>query len=113
MSDNELKGRLGARIRQERERRGLNQRELAERLGIAPERLSRIETGQRGVDTLVLRRASQVFELPMDAFFDEGAEVALARRGDADDGAMASMVDWARRLQRLGTIVERESAAYG
>lgn len=111
MADSELKGMIGRRIREEREARGMTQGALAAALGIAAARLCRIEKGQRGVDTLVLRRAVQVFEVPMGTLFEQPQETAPARHG-RDGAAMQEMLDYARRLQRLGALVERESRAH-
>ncbi len=113
MEGSTLKQLIGRRIREEREIRGLTGVALAAQLGITPDRLSRMETGQRGVDTLVLRRVANTFGLPMEAFFEQSREIALARRGGGDGEAMREMLDWARRLQRSGHLVEQESRAYG
>jgi transcriptional regulator with XRE-family HTH domain len=39
-------GDIGARLREERERHGISQRELARRLGVSPSLISQIESGQ-------------------------------------------------------------------
>ena len=109
MTENQVKERIGARIREERLRADVKQEVLAEAVGIDAPRLSRIEQGKRGIDSLILRRIANYFELPMDAFFEAvGPEVTLARRGDADDSAMQCMLDWARRLHRDAPFVEAE-----
>ena len=113
MEESSLKQVIGRRIREERETRGLTGVALAGQLGITPDRLSRMETGQRGVDTLVLRRVANTFDLPMEAFFEQSGEVVLARRGAGDGEAMGEILDWARRLQRSGHLVDQESRAYG
>jgi len=41
--------RLGLRVREPREGRGLSAEELAARVGLTPDQLSRIESGQAGV----------------------------------------------------------------
>jgi transcriptional regulator with XRE-family HTH domain len=112
VSENGVKERIGARIREERLRAEVKQEELAEAVGIDAPRLSRIEQGKRGIDSLVLRRIANYFALPMDAFFESpaAAEVALARRGDAEDAAMQEMLGWARQLQRDARFVEAELA---
>lgn len=111
----ELKGIIGARIREERTKRDLNQDVLAEAVGIDGSRLSRIERGERGIDTLVLRRVARYFGLSMESFFErEGAgEVVLARQGDAEDEAMQKMLAYGRRLQRDVRFVEAELAGRG
>ena len=108
----ELKGIIGARIREERSKRELKQDVVAEAVGIDGPRLSRIERGERGIDTLVLRRVARYFGLPMESFFEpEGiADVVLARRGDAEDEAMQAMLAYGRRLQGDARFVEAEFA---
>lgn len=115
MSQRSLKEVIGLRIREERKRAGLTQEKLAEQVGIDAPRLSRIEQGKRGIDSLVLRRVAAYFDLPMEAFFDErpATEVALARRGDADGEAMQEMVAWGRRIQDNLRFVESELARRG
>jgi transcriptional regulator with XRE-family HTH domain len=115
VSERSLKEVIGTRIREERKRAGLTQEELAEQVGIDAPRLSRIEQGKRGIDSLVLRRVAGYFDLSMDAFFvDLGAEeVALARRGDLDGEAMERMIDWGRRLQDNMRFVQSELARRG
>lgn len=44
-----LSDRLGPRLRELRERRGILQKVMAQRLAIVPEELSRIESGKRRV----------------------------------------------------------------
>lgn len=111
MEENKLKEQIGSRIREERVRAGVKQEVLAEAVGIDAPRLSRIEQGKRGIDSLILRRIANYFSLPMDAFFAAPEqEVALARRGDAADGAMQDMLGWARRLHRDAGFVEAELA---
>lgn len=108
----ELKGIVGARIREERSKRDLTQDTLAEAIGIDGPRLSRIERGERGIDTLVLRRVARFFGLPMDAFFEPAStgDFVRARQGDADDAAMHDMLAYGRRLQRDARFVEAEFA---
>lgn len=114
MADQDLYTVIGARIREERTRREMTLEELAEQVGVDAPRLSRYERGERGVDTVVLRRIARLFELPVDAFFEAPAAdgvVALARRGDADDESMKGMVDWALGLKDNMAFVEREFEA--
>ena len=46
-------------------RQGLNQYELAQRVGIAPNRLSEIEAGRRTVSTELIRRITEVLDLEL------------------------------------------------
>jgi transcriptional regulator with XRE-family HTH domain len=114
MAEQDLYTVIGARIREERVRRDMTLEDLAYEVGIDAPRLSRFERGERGIDTVVLRRIARLFGMPVDAFFEpaEPAGVlALARRGDADDESMREMVDWALGLRANMAFVEREHEA--
>lgn len=92
---------VGQRIRQERERLGLSQEELAGLVELSSRsQVHRIETGERKVDSLLLRRFSEALEVPMDAFFDQerGEVLALARQGEADSTAIDAMAQWGLEL---------------
>jgi len=95
---------IGRRVREERVRAGYtNAGEFAESIGIDPTRLSRIEHGKRGVDSILLQEIAERLGVPMEYLVREPREqVALARQGDADDAAMNGMVGWADSL--LGDI---------
>jgi transcriptional regulator with XRE-family HTH domain len=107
---------LGSRIRAERERRSLSLDQLATRVGLSNRsQLSRIETGERGVSSVLLRRIALELGVPMDAFFDEErAEVlALARTGNASDVAIQRMVDEALELLADMEFAERMTRDHG
>jgi transcriptional regulator with XRE-family HTH domain len=91
---------IGRRIREEREKAGFaNQGEFADGVGLHPTALSRIETGQRGVDSVVLQRIAGRLEVPIDTLVREPKEqVVLARQGDGDDEAMGEMIGWTDEL---------------
>ena len=91
---------IGRRIREERVKAGYaNQGEFADGVGLHATALSRIETGQRGVDTVVLQRIADRLEVPIDTLVREPKEqVVLARQGDGDDEAMGEMIGWADGL---------------
>lgn len=96
---------IGARIAATREEQGLEQKELAQELGISGSALCKIEKGQRGLDSLLLYRIAAVLDRPLTAFFPSPAgdeELALARQGTADDEAMQGMADWS--VQVLGDL---------
>lgn len=56
---------LGVRLRETREYLGLSQEEVARYLGIPRTALSNIETGQRRVDALELKRLAQLYKQPV------------------------------------------------
>jgi transcriptional regulator with XRE-family HTH domain len=91
---------IGRRIREERLAAGFeNQREFAVSVEVDPTVFSRIETGQRGVSSVVLQRIADRLQVPMDVLVRERRDqLVLARQGDADDAAMGEMIGWADNL---------------
>jgi len=63
--------KLGARLREAREYLGLSQDEVAKYLGIPRSALSHIESGQRGVDALELKKMAQLYKQPVVSFTGE------------------------------------------
>jgi transcriptional regulator with XRE-family HTH domain len=82
-------------MRELREARTYTLEALAEKIGLDAPRLSRMERGERSIDTLVLRRLSSALEVRMDDFFLEPEPQVMARGTGSDE-----MVDWARQLRR-------------
>lgn len=112
MDEQETRILVGRRVREERQAAGYGRLEdFAAALGIDPTNLSRIERGERGLDSLLLARIATVLSVPMDAFFDSerGAVLAMARGGgDPRD----EMVEWGLELLAdidfaEGVVVER------
>ena len=64
MNRSSLSGVLMLRIRQERERRGWTQRQLAERAGVPQPTISRFEAGVRKLDLDALERIAKAFGVP-------------------------------------------------
>jgi transcriptional regulator with XRE-family HTH domain len=62
---------LAARLRDAREYLGLTQEEVARYLGVPRSALSHIESGQRRVDALELKRLAQLYKQPMGYFTGE------------------------------------------
>lgn len=71
---------LGRRIRQFRESRGLSQEALAKLLEVSRPTLSLIEAGKREVSADEIKRLGDIFNVSIDAFFDEtkDARVVIA-----------------------------------
>ncbi len=62
--------------------------------------LSRIERGERGLDSLALRRIAAELRVPMDRFFVPSSyEAVHARSGEGWAGAMRHMIEWGRKVQ--------------
>lgn len=62
---------LGSRVRHFRESRGLSQEALAKLLGVSRPTLSLIETGERKLSADEVKRLADIFNVSVDAFFDE------------------------------------------
>jgi transcriptional regulator with XRE-family HTH domain len=92
---------LGDRLREAREYLGFSQEEVAQYLGVSRSALSNIETGQRKVDALELKKLASLYKRPITWFTGDnpedqavGADVAhLARKASelsAEDRAELS-----------------------
>jgi len=107
MSDRAL---IGQRIKEEREKAGYTQAQLAERVAIDDSVLSRIENGQRGIDSLILRRVATTLDVPMDRLFAAPETLALARSNDSEQ--VRGMIEWARRMKADLSFVRETSRRY-
>jgi len=67
----ERTSRLGARVRNLRRQRGLNQSELAEKLGISASYMNLIEHDQRPLTAALLLKAAQTLGIDLDAFRED------------------------------------------
>ena len=101
MDDNTIKELVARRLKELRVERGYPKAaDFAKRIGVDGPRLSRMESGQQGISTLVLRRAAHVLGVRMDDFFREPAPpVTMMRSGGADDAKAEEMAQWARALR--------------
>ncbi len=61
-----LKINVGAKIKEERDKAGWSQTELAKRAGITPSGLSQIESGERYPSTIVLIKLTKVLSVSID-----------------------------------------------
>lgn len=80
MSD-DLKRRIGRRVRALREIRNLTQEQLAEAIERSVETIGNIERGKTLVSLDALERIAQVLQVPISDFFDEGSRTTAARAG--------------------------------
>jgi transcriptional regulator with XRE-family HTH domain len=99
---------IGRRIKHEREAAGYTQAQLAEIVGIDDTALCKIETGQRGLDSLILRRIARTLDVPMDRFFATEEPLALAREGDSERAR--EMTGWARKMKADLAFVRKEAS---
>lgn len=95
---------VGQRLREERTRCRLSLEAAADELGVHKSVLSRIENGERGLDSVLLRQAAGLYEVPMDALFEEADAglVVKARDIDGDAPGVDAMARWAQR--KLGEL---------
>jgi transcriptional regulator with XRE-family HTH domain len=105
----------GRRLCEERERCGLRLEQAARELGVDRSVLSRIENGERGLDSILLRRAAALYEIPMDRFFEEADRGLLVKARDAsgDAAAATAMAAWAQRKLDELRFVREEIARLG
>ncbi len=69
---------LGGRLRDAREYLGFSQEEIATFLGVSRAALSLIESGQRRLDALELKKLSSVYKRPISYFTGEQGEEEVA-----------------------------------
>lgn len=80
---------LGERLREARKRAGLSQEEVASELEVPRSAVSKIERGQQSVDSIQLRRLSDLYGVSLDSLLepeeekttDEAEFVQALRRG--------------------------------
>lgn len=68
---------LGDRLRDAREYLGFSQEDIAIHLGVSRSAVSMIESGQRRVDALELKKLSAIYERPVGYFTGEEIEAPL------------------------------------
>src|SRR2546421_10319056 len=106
--------KVGSRLRQERERRGISLRELARRVGVSPSLVSQIELDRVNPSVSTLYAIVRELGMTMSDVFGEGAEERTVRRGDslAEEPAtrpvinLASGVRWERLTHERDPDVE-------
>lgn len=104
---------VGERLRHLRQARGVSARELADRAGVTPAYISRLETGKVSPTVTTLTRVMQALGAPVAALFgapqEEGPLVrAQDRRVVRNHGVEDYRVTpgWADRLEVLETVVQ-------
>jgi transcriptional regulator with XRE-family HTH domain len=97
-------GKLGARLREERDRRGLTLRELARRLEVSPSLVSQIETGKTQPSVRTLYAIVSELGVSLDEMFtpadESGGEQPSRRRGRAASPLTAASSAGPGRVQR-------------
>jgi transcriptional regulator with XRE-family HTH domain len=90
--------RLGKLLREAREYRGLAQDEVAHHLSVPRTALTNIESGQRRVDALELKKLADLYKQPVSHFTGED---------EAGDALPADVAHLARKAAKL-SIKDRE-----
>jgi transcriptional regulator with XRE-family HTH domain len=71
MSDDKDRTALGVRLKEAREYRGFSQEEVAKYLGVPRSAISLIETGDRRLDVLEIRKLTQLYECSIEELTGE------------------------------------------
>jgi len=79
----ELRTVIGANIRRERKSRGISIDELGSMLNLSPSFVGLIERGHRGTTIVTLLKLSDMFEMPIDAFFYPKGDYSPKLAGDS------------------------------
>lgn len=84
-----VSGQIGLEIKLLREQLQLSAKELAERVGLSPSQMSRLESGQRRVDAVMLSKIARALEVHPSHFFQDfegdGAEFDPALEGGSEE----------------------------
>lgn len=108
---------LGRRIREARERRGLNQTELGERLQLDRTMVNKIESGTRKVSALELSQIADALRVRMSSFFATPVPAIVSHRSaqglevvDSQiDAMLEELVADVELMQDLGALSRREA----
>lgn len=95
---------LGVRIREARERRGLNQADLGERLQLDRTMVNKIENGTRKVSALELSQIADALRVRMASFFATPVPAIVSHRSTQGLEVVDSQID--ATLEELVTDVE-------
>lgn len=92
---------IGLEIKILRERKRLSSKELAEKVGLSPSQMSRLEKGERRIDTQILDRIAKALDVPPAFFFQEGEPVRREFDPAHPFREMGKMVRLERRKRHL------------
>lgn len=95
---------LGQRVREARERRGLNQTELGEFVQLDRTAVNKIENGTRRVSALELASIAGALRTRMVSFFEEPVPAIISHRSSRGLDVSESQID--RQLEDLASDVE-------
>jgi transcriptional regulator with XRE-family HTH domain len=112
MADIERRQEIGRNIRAAREAAELTLQALAERVDSDPSRLSRMENGERGLDSVLLYDIADALEVSVDSLLVSGRLLAFAR-GERQPGEEDPHVRWGVRMIEEMQAAERLVKRYG
>ena len=95
---------VGANISAKRKRKGMNQVQLSEKLGIGPDSLSRIESGITAPKFQTLEKIAQVLECPVAELFlynEEGVVLDLTKNFSDTETAMSEIIILAEKIIKV------------
>lgn len=82
---------FGLEIKLLREQRQLSAKDLAEQVGLSPSQMSRLESGQRRVDAVLLSKIARALEVHPSHFFQGFDDVAPSARLKPGEGPVATV----------------------
>ena len=104
----DLKKYIGIQVRLGRQKAGLTQEQLAERVEKAVETISNIERGFAYTGLETLERISQVLEVPLRDFFEGADQRSISRaRLEIEDSLMGLSKDLSDRELRVALDLVR------
>lgn len=99
---------FGLEIKLLREQRQLSAKDLAEQVGLSPSQMSRLESGQRRVDAVLLSKIARALEVHPSHFFQGFDDVAPSARLKPGEGPVATV---AAPPSQLGRALRAGAAA--
>jgi Zn-dependent peptidase ImmA (M78 family)/DNA-binding XRE family transcriptional regulator len=103
---------VGSKVASARKLLGLSQQDLADQLELDRTAVSRIESGQRGIDSLELSRLSRALQRPIDWFLTASPAAIVSRRSEVIerrdlpvDALLESLARDVELLVELGFLV--------
>jgi transcriptional regulator with XRE-family HTH domain len=107
---------LGRRCQVLRDAVGLTQEEAGARVGVDQSVISRIERGERRVDTLLLQKLADAYDFPPAAFFEaepprQPLALCLRQRGDLDTAAQEGLAWLVTLCQEFAFVTDLAEAS--
>ncbi|XRQ12076.1 helix-turn-helix domain-containing protein [Actinomadura welshii] len=104
---------IGRRIAEARDRAGLTQAELADRIALARSSLAKIERGSRRLTALELARVATELGTRIEWFLEDGPKAIVSRRNAQDPGEPSPRIDLlVERVARAVEFVSDQSKTF-